>query len=93
MTRIVLVGAGIQPDLGDPLARELLHHRQPGRGVDVDGGHVDRAGNIYVTDQQHGLQKFDANGAFLTKWGGAGVGPGQFNNITAIATDTSGPNT
>src|SRR5262249_2197035 len=37
-------------------------------GVAVDG-----SGNVYVADRDNnGIQKFDANGAFLTKWGNTG---------------------
>lgn len=57
---------------------------------------VDASGNVYVVD--HGLndnklqriQKFDANGTFLTIWGGRGGHPGQFAGLAGVATDPSG---
>jgi DNA-binding beta-propeller fold protein YncE len=36
------------------------------------------------------VQKFDGNGTFLTKWGSAGSGYGQFQYPIALATDASG---
>lgn len=52
------------------------------------------AGEIYVT-QGHGkgesrVLKFDANGNFLTTWGGEGKGPGQFNVPHSIVVDNQG---
>jgi sugar lactone lactonase YvrE len=40
---------------------------------------VDRHGNVYAIDAGHQrVQKFDANGNFLTMWGTIGDGDGQF---------------
>jgi DNA-binding beta-propeller fold protein YncE len=40
---------------------------------------VDRTGTVYVADTANNrVQKFDANGRFLLKWGGKGTGDGQF---------------
>ena len=60
---------------------------------------VDGLGNVYVADAWPGatgpsnerVQKFDANGNFLTKWGSSGQGAGQFGWPVGIAahTDTS----
>ena len=40
---------------------------------------VDASGNLYVVDDsKHCVRKFDQNGGHLLKWGGEGVGDGQF---------------
>ncbi len=60
-------------------------------GVVADG-----FGHVYVTDFGNGLgnndrvEKFDANGGFLTKWGSLGSGDTQFQNPWGIATDSAG---
>ncbi len=42
---------------------------------------VDAAGDVYVGDQGNNrVQKFTANGQFLTKWGSYGSGAGQFRD-------------
>src|SRR5213593_3819839 len=59
-----------------------------------DGVAIDRIGNVYVADSaNHRIQKFDANGAFLTAWGSLGSGDGQFggpDGPSGVATDGSG---
>jgi tripartite motif-containing protein 71 len=47
---------------------------------------LDSQGNVYVTENNR-VQKFDSNGKFLTKWGEAGSGDGQFGLALAIAVD------
>lgn len=52
------------------------------------------AGEIYVT-QGHGkgesrVIKFDADGNFITTWGGEGTGPGQFNVPHSVMIDGRG---
>ena len=51
-------------------------------------------GEVYVS-QGHGkgesrVLKFDADGNFISTWGGEGKGPGQFNVPHSIVTDTKG---
>jgi DNA-binding beta-propeller fold protein YncE len=51
-------------------------------------------GEVYVS-QGHGrgesrVLKFDAEGKFISTWGGEGRGPGQFNVPHSIVTDTKG---
>ncbi|HXV27291.1 MAG TPA: hypothetical protein VD862_04705, partial [Candidatus Paceibacterota bacterium] len=47
--------------------------------------------NIYVADQGNNrIQKFDANGNFLGKWGTAGAGNGQFNGPVGVAVGPTG---
>jgi len=46
---------------------------------------------VYVADaSNHRIQKFDSNGAFITKWGSKGEGDGQFNHPDGIAVDSAG---
>lgn len=52
---------------------------------------VDSAGNIYVADFGNArIQKYDANGKFLLKWGSRGNGEGQFNQPVGVAIDKEG---
>jgi streptogramin lyase len=57
---------------------------------------ADTSGNVYVTDLGNGLgnndrvEKFDSNGAFLTKWGSLGPGDTEFHDPWGIATDSEG---
>ncbi len=59
---------------------------------------VDKDGNVYVSDTwNHRIQKFDANGKFITMWGSNGdtrgvaqTMPLQFYGPRAIATDAQG---
>ncbi len=52
---------------------------------------IDTSGNIYVADTNNNrIQKFDANGTFITKWGSDGSGNGQFNGPNSIAIDSGG---
>ena len=54
--------------------------------IAIDSGHL-----IYVTDiHNNRIQKFDSDGKFLTNWGSAGIGNGQFNLLTGITIDPSG---
>lgn len=49
---------------------------------------VDSAGYVYVSEpEKHRIQKFDANGVFITQWGGFGSANGQFNSPRGIAVD------
>lgn len=49
----------------------------------------DSAGNVYVADRNNDrIQKFSANGAFITKWGTAGSGNGQFDSPEGVAIDS-----
>ena len=51
---------------------------------------TDPAGNVYVAERNHRVQKFGSSGAFLTKWGAFGAGDGQFVAPEDIATDSAG---
>jgi tripartite motif-containing protein 71 len=53
---------------------------------------VDAAGNVYVSDYNNRIQKFDGNGKFLLQWGTAGSGDGQFATpfIGGLAFDSTG---
>ncbi len=48
-------------------------------------------GSIYVADQSNNrIQKFDASGKFLVKWGNKGTGDGQLDTPSGVAVDKNG---
>src|SRR5436190_4582882 len=52
---------------------------------------LDTNGYVYVADTfNNRIQKFTPEGAFLTEWGSAGDGPGQFNYPSGVAVDNRG---
>jgi tripartite motif-containing protein 71 len=52
---------------------------------------VDPGGDVYVADTgNQRIVKFSRTGAFLSAWGGAGDGPGQFSSPSGIAVDRAG---
>jgi len=52
---------------------------------------VDSSGNVYVADTgNHRIQKFNASGEFLAKWGSEGTGDGQFDCPYGVAVDSNG---
>jgi len=56
-----------------------------------EGIAVDVNGNVYVVDTGNSrIQKFDNGGTFLTMWGSAGSGGGQFDSPTGLAVDANG---
>jgi len=61
--------------------------RLPINGEDVA---TDSEGNIYVLGLDGRVHKFDAGGAFVTRWGGSGFGIGQFQDACDIETDGEG---
>ncbi len=57
----------------------------------VTGIAVDSRGNVFVADfYNHRVQKFAADGAFLTSFGGNGSGPGEFRFAIAVAVADDG---
>ncbi len=51
----------------------------------------DGDGNLYVADTSNDrIQKFAADGTFLTAWGSFGTGNGQFNHPHGLAVDAAG---
>ena len=51
----------------------------------------DSEGNIYLTDvNNHRIQKFTNDGAFITKWGTEGNEDGQFGLPFGIGSDSKG---
>lgn len=52
---------------------------------------VDRSGNLYVTDvDSHRVQKYDASGQPMLRWGIQGTGVGQFQSPSSITVDRQG---
>ncbi len=52
---------------------------------------VDEDGDIYVADRSNDrIEKFTAEGDFLTEWGSSGSGPGQFSRPNGVAVDPDG---
>jgi len=52
---------------------------------------IDRSGNVFVADFYNDrIQKFSADGTFLTSFGSKGSGPGQFSYPIAIAIGDDG---
>jgi tripartite motif-containing protein 71 len=57
---------------------------------DPDDVAVDSSGNLYVVDSSnYRIQKFTADGTFITKWGSRGSGNGEFSGPNGIALDSS----
>lgn len=54
-------------------------------GVATDGN-----GNVYVADHGNRIQKLDANGTLVGRWGSEGAGNGDFNYPFGIAIDRRG---
>jgi sugar lactone lactonase YvrE len=72
----------MQWDNGPPQAYDFAN---------ITSAATDSAGNVYTVDSGTSLvQKFDANGNFLAKWGSRGSADGQFESIRAIAVDGAG---
>lgn len=49
----------------------------------------DKDGNIYVASFRE-ISKYSPSGAFMTKWGSSGAGPGQFSSIWGIRVGPDG---
>ena len=63
----------------------------PGQFHSPDGVAVDSAGFVYVADMGNDrVQKFDAQGHFVTLWGTTGSGPGQFHGAQSVAIGPTG---
>jgi hypothetical protein len=60
--------------------------RYTARGITVDSNN-----NVYVADPSSStprIQKFDTNGNYLLQWGNLGMGEGQFDSPSDLATDS-----
>ncbi len=68
--------------MGVPLGND----EAKGKWTHPAGVAADAKGNIYVSDQGNNrIQKFDAKGKFLLKWGVQGRQDGQLNAPAALA--------
>jgi hypothetical protein len=56
------------------------------QGIAIDQG----TGNIYVDDEPGWVEEFTASGAFVRRFGGKGLAPGQLEHPSKLAVDTSG---
>ena len=66
-------------------------HKNDGQFSDPTGLAIDSSDNVYVIDYfNHRVEKFKADGTFVTKWGSFGTREGQLNYATGIATDKDG---
>ncbi len=75
---------------GGPFALNIYG---PFRGwfATVTGIDVDSNGNVFVADfYNHRVQKFTADGTFLTAFGGEGAAPGRFRYAIAVAVADDG---
>jgi 6-bladed beta-propeller len=68
-------------ELKEPVMGNLKNH---------NSSVVDSLGNVYVSDMNnHLIQKFSADGKFITKWGTKGTGDGQSIVPLGIGIDSS----
>ena len=73
------------PEEAGPGEVESIEFNGPA-GIDIDGG-----GNVFVVDfYNYRIQKFDANGNFIVKWGSFGTLDGQFKSPWGVAVDSLG---
>ncbi len=62
-----------------------------GQLVFPEGIATDSVGNVYIADRGNNrVQKFNSNGAFITKFGSTGAGDGQFLQPNDVTVDTAG---
>ncbi len=52
---------------------------------------IDQQDQVYVTEVGNNrVQKFDAEGHFISMWGTGGTRPGEFGNLHGIIVDNEG---
>src|ERR1700752_1856232 len=80
-----------------PAAATLVYESQWGANGSDPGqfqwpeGVAGAGAGVYVADSQNDrIQKFDADGTFLTTWGFYGTANGSFSRPTGVATDFAG---
>lgn len=60
--------------------------QQPWYFTTLSGVAIDLAGNVYLADRYNNrIRKFTPDGHFITEWGGAGSGDGQFQDPRSVA--------
>src|SRR6185503_16752180 len=85
--------------MAPPASATLVYETQwgsngtdPGQFQTPEGVAVGAGGTVYVADSLNDrIQKFDADGVFLTTWGLYGTaGDGKFSRPSGVATDFAG---
>lgn len=84
------------PRAATPRAGYLLQAAWDGKAI--PGGELERpigiavgpSGDVYVTDAQLRVVRFNPAGEFLGQWGGEGDGRGEFRNPVGVAVDRNG---
>ena len=81
---------GFSHKWGGPLAMNI-HGPFRGWFATVTSLSVDRRGHVFVADFYNDrIQKFAADGTFLTSFGGHGTGPGEFDKAIAVSVADDG---
>jgi sugar lactone lactonase YvrE len=94
--RCIAVGSASERHGPVPLAERLMPAVTLARSVGVEGSMgppqgaaADPAGNVWATEQ-FGVVKFNAKGEYLSRFGSAGPGNGEFSQATGIAVTAAG---
>jgi sugar lactone lactonase YvrE len=81
----------------DAEGKFVATYGEPGGSAPGNGNMVmptairsDQAGNIYVSEAWNRILVFNSSGEYLTQFGSAGKGPGQFSYASYIAIDPTG---
>ena len=84
--------SGKAPDVCESAAscQAATESGQEGLFMGLDGITADANGDVYVTEWNGRVQKFDTNGNFKLAWGSKGGLGGQFVYPVGVAVDTSG---
>jgi DNA-binding beta-propeller fold protein YncE len=61
-----------------------------GEDISPYGIAIDKEGNLYITIEDHQVQKFTPDGRFILSFGKKGKGEGEFENPYGIAIDNDG---
>src|ERR671939_297509 len=87
---VTLNALGIEPTYV-PHSEHMYAPKSESQGI-IQAPHgidIDSSGNIYISDSNNFVEKFDSNGKFITKWGSNGTANGQFHDPHGVAVDSS----